>query len=141
LKVPVISQVLMMKAIVTAIAACVGLLASEATSHAAEKFQELTGTQIRARFTGVEMTDNVHFADVFGANGGLRTYSMGSKKDGKWRIERDELCVDRGKDDGGCYQVWISGRTWNSDATVCPPLSRESCSGPQPATDFAAQLR
>jgi hypothetical protein len=58
----------------------------------------------------MEMTDNVHFADVFGANGNLKTYSMGHKKDGKWRVDKDELCVDRGKDDGGCYQVWISGK-------------------------------
>jgi hypothetical protein len=58
----------------------------------------------------MEMTDNVHFADVFGSNGNLKTYSMGHKKDGKWRVDKDELCVDRGKDDGGCYQVWISGK-------------------------------
>jgi hypothetical protein len=76
----------------------------------AEKFQRLAGAQIRAKFVGMEMTDNVHWADVFGSNGDLKTYSMGRKKDGKWRVERDELCVDRGKDDGGCYQVWLSGR-------------------------------
>jgi hypothetical protein len=58
----------------------------------------------------MEMADNVHFADVFDASGSLKTYSMGKKKDGKWRVENDELCVDRGKDDGGCYQVWISGK-------------------------------
>ena len=58
----------------------------------------------------MEMTDNVHWADVFGPNGSLKSYSMGRKKDGKWRIEKDELCVDRGKDDGGCYQVWVSGK-------------------------------
>ena len=67
-------------------------------------------TQFRSKFTRMEMTDNVHFADVYGASGALKTYSMGKKKDGKWRVEKDELCVDRGKDDGGCYQVWISGK-------------------------------
>jgi hypothetical protein len=35
---------------------------------------------------------------------------MGHKKDGKWRIDKDELYVDRSKDDTGCYQVWISGK-------------------------------
>jgi hypothetical protein len=93
-----------------ATSASFAVAASGPNGDAAEKFQKLTGTQIRAKFTGMEMTDNVHFADVFGANGGLRTYSMGRKQDGKWRIEKDELCVDRGKDDGGCYQVWISGK-------------------------------
>ena len=100
----------MIRGAVLAIAAGLGLCASGLNGAAAEKFQKLTGTQIRAKFIGMEMTDNVHFADVFGANGGLRTYSMGRKQDVKWRVEKDELCVDRGKDDGGCYQVWISGK-------------------------------
>ena len=82
--------------------ATLGFLALWVNGNAAEKFQKLSGPQIRAKFTGMEMTDNVHFADVFGANGMLKTYSMGRKKDGKWRVEKDELCVDRGKDDGGC---------------------------------------
>jgi hypothetical protein len=90
--------------------ATLGFLALWVNGNAAEKFQKLNGPQIRAKFTGMEMTDNVHFADVFGANGSLKTYSMGHKKDGKWRVDKDELCVDRGKDDGGCYQVWISGK-------------------------------
>src|ERR1700730_6089698 len=64
-----------------------------AISHGAERFQKLSGSQIRAKFTGMEMTDNVHWADVFGANGELRTFSMGKKKEGKWRVEKDERCV------------------------------------------------
>jgi hypothetical protein len=84
------------------------LLAAQAV--AAEKFQKLNGSQIRARFAGMEMTDEVHWADVFLANGALTTYSMGRKTSGKWDVQKDELCVDRGKDDGGCYQVWVSGK-------------------------------
>jgi hypothetical protein len=99
----------MMKRKIFVIAATLGFLASSVENDAAEKFQKLSGPQIRARFTGMEMTDNVHFADVFGSNGNLRTYSMGHKKDGKWRVDKDELCVDRGKDDAGCYQVWMFG--------------------------------
>jgi len=99
-----------MKIIAIAATAIVGWLVSGMNGFAAEKFPKLGGSQIRAKFVGMEMTDNVHWADVFGPNGDLRSYSMGRKKDGKWRIERDELCVDRGKDDGGCYQVWMSGK-------------------------------
>jgi hypothetical protein len=99
-----------MKSRATAAAAILGLLVSSADCLAAEKFQKLGGSQIRAKFVGMEMTDNVHWADVFGPNGSLKSYSMGRKKDGKWWIEKDELCVDRGQDDGGCYQVWLSGR-------------------------------
>jgi hypothetical protein len=93
-----------------AVIAALGLLASEGSGDAAETFQKLSGPQIRAKFVGMEMTDNVHWADVYGANGALKIYSMGRKKDGKWRIEKDELCVDRGPNDGGCYQVWLAGK-------------------------------
>jgi hypothetical protein len=77
---------------------------------AADRFQKLTGSQIRAKFFGMEMTDNVHWADVFGPNGALRTISMSRKTDGKWWIDKNDLCVDRGADSGGCYQVWMSGQ-------------------------------
>ena len=99
----------MIKGVFGAITAIL-LLASGLNCGAAEKFRKLGGSQIAAKFSGMEMTDNVHWADVYGPNGELKAYSMGRKKDGRWRVEKDELCVDRGKDDGGCYQVWISGK-------------------------------
>jgi hypothetical protein len=111
----------------------VGLLVSGADGFAAEKFQRLGGSQIRTKFVGMEMTDNVHWADVFGPNGSLKSYSMGRKKDGKWWIEKDELCVDRGKDDGGCYEVWLSGKNVElrraglpaaSEGVLQPPVPR-----------------
>jgi hypothetical protein len=98
-----------MKPGVLATVAFVGLCAPLA-GNGAEQFQKLSGPQIRAKFPGMEMTDNVHWADVFGRNGDLTSYSMGKKKDGKWRIDKDELCVERGQDEGGCYQVWLSGK-------------------------------
>ena len=48
--------------------------------------------------------------DIFERNGTLTSYSMGRKSVGKWRVAKDQLCIDRGKDDGGCYQVWLSGK-------------------------------
>jgi len=82
----------------------------ETWADAAEKFQKLSGAQIRARLAGMEITDETHWADVFAADGTLTSYSMGRKSNGKWRVQKDELCIDRGKDEGGCYQVWISGK-------------------------------
>ena len=99
----------MVNELIAAIVCILALLAADRGGAAAEKFQKLTGSQIRARFAGMEMTDHVHFADVFGTNGLLTAYSMGKRKDGKWRIAKDELCVERSKDDSGCYQVWTSG--------------------------------
>jgi hypothetical protein len=82
----------------------------QSRAQPAEKFQKLTGTQIQARLAGMEITDEVHWADVFAANGTLTSYSMGRKSNGTWRVQKDELCIDRGKEDGGCYQVWLSGK-------------------------------
>jgi hypothetical protein len=78
--------------------------------EAAEKFQKLSGLQIRAKLAGMEITDEAHWADVFAANGTLTSYSMSRKSTGKWHVQKDELCLDRGTDDGGCYQVWLSGK-------------------------------
>jgi hypothetical protein len=87
----------------------VALVAFEAA--AAEKFQQLTGAQIQARFAGMEMTDEVHWDDVYERTGTLRTYSMGDKSLGKWKVQKDQLCLDRGKEPGsGCYDVWMSGK-------------------------------
>jgi len=35
------------------------------SAEAEEKFQKLTGAQIQARFSGMEMTDEVHWGDVY----------------------------------------------------------------------------
>jgi hypothetical protein len=77
---------------------------------AQEKFRKLSGSQIRAKVAGMEITDDVHWADVYAANGTLTTYAMGRKTSGTWRVQKDEVCVDRGKDDADCYQVWLSGK-------------------------------
>src|SRR5204862_3978624 len=90
--------------------AIAGALTFELPVEAAEQFQKLSGSQIRARLAGMEITDEAHWADVFAANGTLTSYSMGRKNSGKWHVQNDELCIDRGNDDGGCYQVWLSGK-------------------------------
>ena len=79
-------------------------------AESAEKFQKLSGAQVVAKIAGMEITDEVHWGDVFERNGTLTSYSMGQKSVGKWRVVNDQLCIDRGKDDGGCYHVWLSGK-------------------------------
>jgi len=97
-------------ATISALAILAALIMPATEARADDKFQKLAGSQIRARLSGMEMTDGVHWADVFVANGTVTSISMGHKTSGKWRIEKDELCIDRGKDNGGCYQIWLSGK-------------------------------
>ena len=75
-----------------------------------EKFQKLTGGQIRGKLGGMELTDNVHWRDLYQRNGTVISASMGRKRTGKWRIEKDQLCIEFEKEPiPKCYDVWVSG--------------------------------
>ena len=76
---------------------------------AAENVQKLSGAQIRAKFAGMQLTDEVHWRYVYDRDGRLRSYSMGTKKVGKWAVEKDELCLYLGETDDGCYEVTLAG--------------------------------
>ena len=85
------------------------LLTTQAIAE--EKFQKLSGAQIRAKLAGMEMTDEVHWRYVYDRDGTLRTHSMGRRRVGKWSVQKDQLCLDLGDGpDGGCFEVWLSGR-------------------------------
>jgi hypothetical protein len=79
------------------------------TVDATETARQLSGAQIRARFAGMQLTDEVHYRFVYERDGKLRSYAMGTKKIGKWTVEKDELCLYLGEADDGCYQVSIAG--------------------------------
>jgi hypothetical protein len=82
-----------------------------ARAQAEQKFQKLTGAQIQAKFAGMELTDESHWGEVFGPNGALTTHSMGHKSVGKWRVQKDQLCLDHVTEPGGgCYEVWLAGK-------------------------------
>jgi hypothetical protein len=81
----------------------------EASAVAAEQSRKLSGAQIRAKFAGMQLTDEVHWRYVYNRDFRLRSYSMGTKKIGKWAIEKDELCLYLGESDDGCYEVSLSG--------------------------------
>src|SRR5215813_12728460 len=82
-----------------------------ADAAAEEKFQKLTGGQIRAKLGGMELTDNVHWRDLYQRNGTVVSTSMGRKRTGKWRIEEDQLCIEFEQEPiPKCYDVWLSGK-------------------------------
>ena len=88
-----------------------GLIGCEIGALAEDQFKKLSGKQIRAKFTGMEFTDEVHWGEVYESNGKLRSEEMGTKRTGTWRIQKDQLCTDYGKEVGSnCYEVWMSGK-------------------------------
>src|SRR5262245_15387058 len=81
------------------------------TAVTQEKFQKLTGGQIRTRLGGMELTDNVHWRDLYQRNGTVMSPSMDRKRTGRWRVEQDQLCIElEGEPIPTCYDVWISGK-------------------------------
>ena len=89
----------------------IAIVAFATGAAAEEKFQKLAGGQIRAKFAGMELTDNVHWRDLYQRNGTVMSTSMGRKRTGKWRVEKDQLCIEFEKEPiPKCYDVWLSGR-------------------------------
>jgi hypothetical protein len=87
----------------------VATLGSSAATE--EKFQKLTAGQIRAKLAGMELTDNVHWRDLYQRNGTVMSSSMGRKRTGRWRVEKDQLCIELEKEPiPKCYDVWLSGK-------------------------------
>jgi len=89
-------------------AAAFGLAVASGGLEAAERFQKLGAAQVRARLAGMEMTDGVHWRDIFEPNGTLTSWAMSRKTVGKWRVDKDQLCLERPGDEATCYQVWVS---------------------------------
>ena len=57
----------------------------------------------------MELSDDVHWRDLYGRDGTLTSQSMGKQRTGKWHVENNQLCLDLGADSGGCYEVWLAG--------------------------------
>src|SRR5258705_2597473 len=72
-------------------------------SAAEEKFQKLAGAQIRAKIAGMEISDEVHWRELYDRSGRVTSMSMGRKRTGKWRVERDQLRIEVRKDPAHCY--------------------------------------
>ena len=77
---------------------------------AGEPFRQLKGSEITARLPGMELTDEVHWAYVFGKAGHFTSVSLGTRGTGTWRVRNDELCLDGGPEGHRCFQVWSLGQ-------------------------------
>jgi hypothetical protein len=98
-------------------------LALVSMATAEQKFRKLTGQQIRAKFSDMELTDEVHWYDFYSKNGTLLSSSMGKKRVGKWWIDKDQLCIDvDGETMIRCYEVRASGNKVELRAEGAYPL-------------------
>jgi hypothetical protein len=94
-----------------AVGAILAAAALTSSADAEEKLQKLSGAQIRSKIAGMELTDQVHWRELYERNGTITSSSMGRKRTGKWRIEKDQLCIEFDKEPPGkCYDVWMSGK-------------------------------
>jgi hypothetical protein len=103
-------------------AAVLGLLLCSfagASAHAADVFRQIKGDEIRARFSGKQLTDGIHWAMHFNKGGRLATSEQGGaltpeeRHEGghlTWRVIKNELCIDSGNGPR-CHEVWVAGRT------------------------------
>jgi hypothetical protein len=101
---------MMRKLVGSATIATLVTAAFASSAGAEEKFHKLTGAEIRANLAGMEVTDNVHWHDLYERNGSVTSTSMGRKRTGKWRVEKDQLCVEFEKEMPNCYEVLVSGK-------------------------------
>lgn len=101
------------RCLIAALATGVGsLVALDPGFVVAETLEKLTGAQIRAKFAGMQLTDEVHYRHVYERDGTLRSIELGVKKLGKWVIAKDQLCFYLQEPDDGCYDVTRSGDTF-----------------------------
>jgi hypothetical protein len=101
------------KCLIVALATGIGdLVALDAGFVAAESLRKLTGVQIRAKFAGMQLTDEVHYRFAYERDGTLRSFAMGVTKRGKWVVDKDQLCLYLQEPDDGCYDVALSGKTF-----------------------------
>jgi hypothetical protein len=93
-------------------ATTIGIMSIVVSGACAQGGQKLSGAQIRARFAGMQLTDEVHYRFVYDRDGTLRSYAMSVKKRGKWVVDRDQLCLYFNEPDDGCYEVSLSGKSF-----------------------------
>jgi hypothetical protein len=72
---------------VTALA-CLAVATLVASATAEEKFQKLRGGQIRGKLGGMELTDNVHWRDLYQRNGTVMSTSMGASEPANGVLKR-----------------------------------------------------
>jgi hypothetical protein len=93
-------------------AVLVSLIGGAIPSWSAEaaEYRRLRAEQIRTRVVGRDITDDFHWTEYYRRDGVLVLTDMGRARTGRWKIERDMLCLSREPRAAfECLQVWVSG--------------------------------
>jgi hypothetical protein len=84
-------------------------VASATASYGAEVYRKLSESEIKAKLTGMEMSDP-HSSEQYLRDGTVRIVTMGRRIVGKWHVKGGQLCVEAPKaEDSRCKTVWRSG--------------------------------
>jgi hypothetical protein len=89
-----------------------GLAWVAGTACAQDPYKRMSGAAIRKAIVGKEITDGFHYTDQFGANGKGTFITLGRRKEGKWEIKDDQLCMvshSRTSDAMECFELWRDG--------------------------------
>ena len=79
------------------------------TVSASDTFRKLKDAEIKARLADMEVTDGVHCAEQYIRDGTDFDFHMGKPSKGKWFVRGGELCLDDGKAEPNCRELWMSG--------------------------------
>ena len=92
-----------------AVAVALGIASLQEDARAAEEYHRLKASEIAARFSGMEFTDEVHWALVFERGGRLSSVSMGKASTDPGA--REGRALPRSPTEGArCYEVWAACR-------------------------------
>ena len=86
-------------------ATTVGSASCEVSPVAAVNYEKLSGPQIGAK---VRRDAAAHGRGAL-STARCEAIQMGTKKVGKWAVEKDQLCLYLRKLDDGCYEASLSG--------------------------------
>ena len=78
-------------------------------TFAADEFRKLGDAEIRSKLSGMEITDEVHWAELYNRDGTFTMWAMGRKTTGKWAAKSGELCLDNGQSMPDCREIRLSG--------------------------------
>ena len=82
------------------------VIAGVGAAVAAEKFRQLTGPEIRARFSGMLLSDEQHWSILYDRSG----KAINGELKGTWRVQNNQLCTDFEDEGKKCSEVWMAGR-------------------------------